>query len=61
MQKVNIPPVVAKLHWPHEKCEECDAKCEGSEEQGYTCVKCGRVYLGRTEYVQGIVHLIRKD
>lgn len=67
MHEVIFPKATIKLHWPHELCGPCtlkemkDVRCEGNEIDGYTCTKCGVVYPGRTQVVDGIVHDLRND
>ena len=61
--KLHIPTPRVKLHWAHLTCDlvECQGECSGSEEEGYTCVKCGAWYTGRTEYQEATVHVLDEE
>lgn len=53
--KVNFPPVRVKLHWPDRWCSYCLAETEYLPMELYRCLSCGRISMGRTEYLMGEV------
>jgi len=53
--KVTFPPVKIKLHWPDRWSPCCLTEVTVLPLELYQCVSCGRVSMGRTEYVEATV------